>query len=265
MRSICLAVFLILFISANGYKKSKSLKKTTTTEAPTTTEVDYSDSNSTDENVELNFDAAPTEATDLSSTLGLESTTEAAEVNDEDSEENPEATTEAITETTEESKSEDDEEQNEETEPTTTPENIEENSEDKPKTEESQDEEQEESENSEDKPKADDLLDVAKNEVEKEEKQKAEVIDWSFPYPAHSLQEYVQRGKAFARQYIGAKNMKRLHQIVNKVRKSGGGREAIHKAVQSYLNKLLSRKQKKEINQRKAELDATFRFSKDLE
>ncbi|CAJ0583640.1 unnamed protein product, partial [Mesorhabditis spiculigera] len=86
------------------------------------------------------------------------------------------------------------------------------------------------------------------------------IIDWSFPYPPSDFTEYVRRGQAFARKYIGFKKMIKLREIVRRIRAKGGGPKAIHQAVEKYVNDILTPEQKHDLLKQQKELTKTFGF-----
>ncbi|VDL77992.1 unnamed protein product [Nippostrongylus brasiliensis] len=85
-----------------------------------------------------------------------------------------------------------------------------------------------------------------------------ETIDGSFPEPSLTLTTMVEAAKDFVRKYMTTSqwlNMKKLLRVIKEI---GGERRDLHRAVSIYLGRVLSEEKRRDIENRKDELEATF-------
>uniref|UniRef100_A0AC35GHB3 Uncharacterized protein n=1 Tax=Panagrolaimus sp. PS1159 TaxID=55785 RepID=A0AC35GHB3_9BILA len=68
----------------------------------------------------------------------------------------------------------------------------------------------------------------------------------------------VKKAKEFARHYLSSTDLKRLRVLVQKNRKNGTETEEIRRIVVGFLNNVLNKTAKHEINQKRDELQRDF-------
>uniref|UniRef100_A0AC34F6K7 Uncharacterized protein n=1 Tax=Panagrolaimus sp. ES5 TaxID=591445 RepID=A0AC34F6K7_9BILA len=79
-----------------------------------------------------------------------------------------------------------------------------------------------------------------------------------FPTPSSTLPEMVKKAKEFARHYLSSTELKRLRILVQKNRENGTETEEIRRIVVGFLNNVLNKNAKHEINQKRKQLQRDF-------
>ncbi|EYC03575.1 hypothetical protein Y032_0093g2670 [Ancylostoma ceylanicum] len=83
-------------------------------------------------------------------------------------------------------------------------------------------------------------------------------LEQSFPAPSAGLTQMVEAAKKFVHQYLSIGewlNMKKLLRVIKEI---GGTRRDAHRAITIYLGRVLSAEKRREIEDRKEELEETF-------